>query len=110
MTSCSQTPQFIAADLGGGSSVSISIPWTTDEDGYHTFISGSLSEVAIFTSLAYPGLGSAGRVSFSTDLHYPRLWNCTQKWDMKFDGSVVQVSILFAYIDFVNGERKACHR
>ena len=37
-------------------------------------------------------------------LHFPRVWNATQQWDMKLTASKVEISILFSYIDFVNGK------
>ncbi len=51
-------------------------------------------------------LGSADSLSFQTDLHFPRLWNTIQTWDMRFTGDTVQANVLFAYIDFINGELK----
>ena len=49
-------------------------------------------------------LGSADSMDFQTDLQFPRLWNATQTWNMRFTGDSVQANILFAYIDFINGE------
>ncbi len=40
---------------------------------------------------------------FKVDLHFPRVWNATQTWDMTFGASKVEVNIFFSYIDFVNG-------
>lgn len=37
-------------------------------------------------------------------LQFPRVWNATQKWDMKLNAFNVEISVLFSYIDFVNGE------
>lgn len=38
------------------------------------------------------------------NLHFPRVWNATQRWDMRLTGSQVEVGILFYYVDFVNGQ------
>lgn len=40
----------------------------------------------------------------NVDLHFPRVWNATQRWDMRLTGSQVEVGILFSYVDFVNGQ------
>ena len=42
----------------------------------------------------------------STKLHFPRVWNTTQTWDMNFSGDKAQASILFQYVDFINGENE----
>ena len=37
-------------------------------------------------------------------LYFPRVWNSTQRWDMQLTISQVEISILFYYVDFVNGK------
>ena len=89
--------------LGTGSKVAIHQPWTNDPEGNTSVVEGELNMIKANSSLSYPTLASADLVTFHVDLHFPRIWNATQNWDMKFTGDNVQVNILFNYIDFVNG-------
>lgn len=99
-----QTLHRLRIGLGCDSQLSIHVPWLTDASGSTSVVKGQLTDVYVKSSLPYQRLGSAVSVSFHVDLHFPRLWNGVQKWQMKFSGRTVQANILFAYIDFVNGE------
>ena len=99
-----QTSHHLKISLGGGSDLSIHVPWLTDPTGSTSIVKGQLVDISVESSLPYPHLGSAQTISFNVDLHFPRLWNAVQKWQMKFSGTGVQANVLFAYIDFVNGE------
>ena len=35
-------------------------------------------------------------------MHFPRVWNTRQVWDMKFSVTHSEVNILFSYVDFFN--------
>ena len=98
------TPQHLKIGLGPPSTLIIHTPLTTNADGYSSTIQGDLSGVKVSSSLDYPSLGQADSVSFLVDLHFPRVWNATQTWDMRFTGRNAQVNILFSYIDYVNGK------
>lgn len=97
-------PHHLKIALSPHSSLVIQTPLTTTVDGYSTNIQGELLGVKVSSSLDFPNLGQADSVSFIVDLHFPRVWNATQTWDMKFSGRNAQVNILFSYIDYVNGE------
>lgn len=98
-----ETPQHLKIDLSPSSTLTIHTPLTTDAHGYSSTIQGELCGVKVSSSLDYPTLGQADSVSFIIDLHFPRVWNATQTWDMKFTCRNAQVNILFSYIDYVNG-------
>ena len=97
-------PAHLAIAAGAGSTISIHQPWVYSQDGQLSVVKGSLRNIHVSSSLDYQTLGSAETIEFQTDLQFPRLWNVTQTWDMKFTGDSVQANILFAYVDFVNGE------
>ena len=97
----------LAIAAGAGSTISIHQPWVYAQDGQLSVVKGSLNNIHVNSSLEYQTLGSAESLEFQTDLQFPRLWNATQTWDMRFTGDSVQANILFAYIDFANG-KKGC--
>lgn len=99
-----QTVHSLTLLLGQKSHLEIHAPWLTEEKGSTYTIQGSLQDVGVSSSLPYPCLGCAGCVGVAVTLDFPRLWNGVQKWAMKFTGERVQANILFAYIDFINGE------
>lgn len=90
--------------LGTQSLVSVHVPWVTGDNGSRSVVKGELQNVCVESSLPYKSLGNAGLISFTVNLDFPRVWNGLQTWDMHFSGSAVQANIMFAYIDFVNGE------
>ena len=110
--------------MGEGSEVKILQPWITNEDGYTSSVRGTLKDVIVTSDLSYPHLASAealqvcsavryhrpGAIACSAilqlnvALHFPRVWNATQHWDMQLMASQVEISVLFSYIDFINGE------
>lgn len=94
--------------LGSGSQLSIHVPWLTGSAGSTSVVKGQLVDICVESSLPYQRLATAASISFQVDLQFPRLWNAVQKWQMKFSGQKVQANILFAYIDFVNGESINC--
>ena len=94
----------LTLSLGQHSHLEIHSPWLTERSGSTYTVQGQLQEVGVVSSLPYPTLASAASVHYEITLDFPRLWNGVQKWDMKFSGERPQVNILFAYIDFVNGE------
>lgn len=113
----------IGLSLGGGSEIRVHQPWITNENGYTTSVTGVLEGVVITSDLSYPHLASATSlqvcccqllielvtmsvvfVQLNVELCFPRLWNSMQHWDMQLTASQVEVSVLFSYIDFINGE------
>ena len=96
-------PAHLAVGVGAGSTVSVHQPWVYTKDGQVSVVKANLKNVKVTSSLDYQVLGCADSLEFQTDLHFPRLWNTVQTWDMRFYGDSVQANILFAYIDFVNG-------
>ena len=98
------TPHHLKIDLSPQSTVTLHTPLTTAADGYSSTVKGDLSGVRVSSSLDFTTLGQAESISFAVDLHFPRVWNSTQTWDMKFTGRNAQVNILFSYIDYVNGK------
>ena len=102
-------PQHLKICVGPPSKLIIHTPLTTSIDGYSSTIQGDLSGVKVSSSLDFPSLGQADSLSFLVDLHFPRVWNATQTWDMRFTGRNAQVNILFSYIDYVNGTHTYTH-
>ena len=112
----------IGFSLGAGSEVKVHQPWVTGEDGYTSRVTGTLQNVVVTSDLSFPHLASADTLKVSVGvfsgevastpvylqldvaLSFPRVWNGTQHWDMNLTTSGVQLSILFSYIDFLNGE------
>ena len=99
-----KNPQHLKINLSPRSSITIQTPLTTQPDGYSSTIQGELYGVEVSSSLDFPTLGRADSISLAVDLHFPRVWNASQTWDMKFTGRNAQANILFSYIDYVNGE------
>ena len=97
------SPHHLKIDLSPHSTITIETPLTTGPDGYSSVVRGDLAGVKVSSSLDYPTLGQADSISFIVDLHFPRVWNATQTWDMKFMGRNAQANVLFSYIDYVNG-------
>ena len=147
----SQILHQIGLSLGEGSEVMVHQPWTTNQNGYTTVVTGTLHNIVVTSDLSYPHLANAAAIHVSVsyhlpllflhhfcpspslflppsllplscpppsqlfflslsspqldvDLHFPRVWNATQRWDMRLTGSEVEVGILFYYVDFVNGQ------
>lgn len=98
------SPHHLKIDLSPHSMITIETPLTTGPDGYSSVVRGDLAGVKVSSSLDYPTLGQADSISFIIDLHFPRVWNGTQTWDMKFTGRNAQANVLFSYIDYVNGK------
>ena len=98
-----QSQHYLSIAMETNSTVSIQVPWITSASGSTSSVKGQLLGVNVNSSLPYPFLGKAAHLEFDTSLHFPRLWNSVQKWEMKFSGERVEANILFAYIDFVNG-------
>lgn len=99
-----QSLHCVSIGMGIDSHLSIHVPWVTADSGSTSSVNGHLIDVCVKSSLPYHPLGSAATISFQVDLHFPRLWNAVQKWQMKFSATKVQANIMFAYIDFVNGK------
>lgn len=99
-----QSLHRISIEMGTNSQLSIHVPWVTDASGSVSTVKGELLDVCVKSSLPYQPLGSAATIAFQVDLHFPRLWNAVQRWKMNFSGERVQANVMFAYIDFVNGE------
>lgn len=99
-----QSVHHLSITMATASSLSIHVPWVSTEEGSTSSVQGHLLSVAVQSSLPYQPLGKAADISFEVDLYFPRLWNTMQKWQMRFTGRHVQANILFAYIDFINGE------
>jgi len=103
-TDSHKSPAHLAIVVSAGSNVAIHQPWIYDREGQVSVVEGGLRNVQVNSSLDYSVLGSADTLEFRTSLHFPRQWNATQIWDMRFTGDSVQANILFTYVDFVNGE------
>ena len=97
-------PHHLKIDLSPHSTLTLQTPLITGANGYSSTLQGDLYGVKVSSSLEFPSLGQADDISFIVDLHFPRVWNATQTWDMKFTGRNAQVNILFSYIDYVNGK------
>ena len=98
------TLQQLSMCLGTGSSLSFHVPWVTEQFGSISEVEGEFLELSVKSTLPYQPLGSCETLAFEVILQFPRVWNGLQKWDMNFSGRKVQVNIMFAYIDFLNGE------
>jgi hypothetical protein len=92
----------IGLSLGKGSEVKVCQPWLTSDDGYTSTVTGNLEGVVVTSDLSYPHFASATLLQLNVALHFPRIWNSTQHWDMQLTTSQVEISILFSYVDFVN--------
>lgn len=103
-----ESPHRLSVALEAQSTLAIHVPWVTTASGSTSGLTGQLVGVSVCSSLPYPPLGRAADITFQVDLHFPRLWNAVQKWQMKFSGKSVQANILFAYIDYVNGRCMFC--
>ncbi|XP_019853101.1 PREDICTED: uncharacterized protein KIAA1109-like isoform X3 [Amphimedon queenslandica] len=95
-------PQSLSFSVSGASQLLIHQPWVIKDDGYTTKFSGKLTDLEVLTSLPFQPLGKAHCVNLSSSLHFPRVWNSTQAWHMKFLVDQPQINILFPYIDFFN--------
>jgi hypothetical protein len=93
---------YMSFSVSGDNHLVVSQPWITKEDGITTAITGKLSNLVALTSLSYQPLGKAQDINISSSLHFPRVWNCTQTWNMDFAAFQSEVNILFEYIDFFN--------
>jgi hypothetical protein len=99
-----QSTHFLSIGIDANSTLDIHMPWITTDSGSTSTVRGQLLGLSVKSSLPYQPLGKADDVTFKIDLHFPRLWNAVQDWKMKISGKGVQANILFAYIDFINGE------
>lgn len=102
--SLEHSPHNLSITMDTNSTLAIQVPWVTSHAGSTSHVKGRFLGLSVKSSLPYSKLGRAEDVSFEVDLHFPRLWNAIQKWEMRFSGRRVQANILFAYIDYVNGE------
>lgn len=100
-----QVQQHLTVGVAAGSSLSIHVPWVTSGSGSTSSVEGQLLDVSVKSSLPYQPLGNAASVSFNVALHFPRVWNAMQTWNMQFTACKVQANILFAYVDFINGKQ-----
>ena len=99
-----QTSHMLSFRIGPQSRVILHIPLVTVTSGSVSSVEGHLEGVSVLSSLPFPYLANATCISFQVSLAFPRVWNGMQTWDLKFHVNNVQLNILFAYIDFVNGE------
>ncbi|XP_065883206.1 bridge-like lipid transfer protein family member 1 [Dysidea avara] len=79
----------------------IILPWITYNDGYTSVVEGLFRSPSLKTSLAYQPVGQAQYAKLRTDLHFPRIWNGLQTWDMHVTLDQLNCNILFPYIDFI---------
>ena len=98
-----QSLHYLSVSMATRSSLAIQVPWVTSTSGSVSSVKGQLNGACVKSSLPYQALGSAAELTFQIDLSFPRLWNAIQKWKMRFSGQQVQANIMFAYIDFING-------
>ncbi|XP_064107529.1 bridge-like lipid transfer protein family member 1 [Macrobrachium nipponense] len=83
-----------------GSYFEMILPWMVGPDGYVTRINGQLLYVDASTSLQYRNLLEAESLDYSVHVHYPRVWNHHQSWDMQFNSSKATYHFLYSHKDF----------
>ncbi|XP_066952111.1 bridge-like lipid transfer protein family member 1 [Macrobrachium rosenbergii] len=83
-----------------GSYFEMILPWMVGADGYVTRINGQLLYVDASTSLQYRNLLEAESLDYSVHVHYPRVWNHHQTWDLQFNSSKATYHFLYSHKDF----------
>ncbi|XP_050686161.1 transmembrane protein KIAA1109 homolog isoform X6 [Eriocheir sinensis] len=83
-----------------GSYFEMTLPWTVTPTGYVTKINGQLFHVDASTSLQYRNLLEAETLDYHVNIHYPRVWNHDQMWDLEFNSSKATYHFLYAHKEF----------
>ncbi|MPC08090.1 uncharacterized protein E2C01_000665 [Portunus trituberculatus] len=88
-----------------GSYFEMTLPWTVSASGYITKINGQLFHVDASTSLLYRNLLEAETLDYRVNVHYPRVWNHDQTWDLEFNGCKATYHFLYTHKEFFQGEQ-----
>ncbi|XP_071552185.1 bridge-like lipid transfer protein family member 1 isoform X2 [Panulirus ornatus] len=83
-----------------GSYFEMTLPWTVNQDGYITKINGQLFHVDASTSLQYRNLLEAETLDYGVSIHYPRVWNHHQTWNLQFSSSKATYHFLYSHKEF----------
>ncbi|KAK4300608.1 hypothetical protein Pmani_027192 [Petrolisthes manimaculis] len=83
-----------------GSYFEMTLPWTVSDDGYVTKINGQFLHVDASSSLNYRNLLEAETLDYRVNVHYPRVWNHHQTWDLEFNGCKATYHFLYAHKEF----------
>ncbi|XP_042203884.1 transmembrane protein KIAA1109 homolog isoform X4 [Homarus americanus] len=83
-----------------GSYFEMTLPWAINQEGYRTRINGQLFHVDASTSLQYRSLLEAETLDYGVTIHYPRVWNHHQMWDLDFSSSKATYHFLYSHKEF----------
>ncbi|XP_022098164.1 uncharacterized protein KIAA1109-like isoform X2 [Acanthaster planci] len=89
-------------DVDKASYVEVSIPLLIGPEGYHTRVTGQLLHVDSSTSMEYRSLIESETLQFQVAMHYPRLWNHHQNWEVTLTFSKATTYLLYAHKGFVS--------
>ena len=87
----------VHVNIGAGSFLEISIPWTVYETGYTTKIRGQLLHLEATTSLQFRDLISSESLEIVVDCNYPLIWNEQQHWDWSITGCKATLYLVFQH-------------
>ncbi|CAF4261605.1 unnamed protein product [Rotaria magnacalcarata] len=83
-----------------GSYVDAVFPFSTQPDGFDTFLSVNLLKTIMETNLSFSPLVQADSVHIKLHIHYPRLWNSLQVWFIDVSAKTPQIYFVFEHKNF----------
>ncbi|CAF3490546.1 unnamed protein product [Rotaria socialis] len=83
-----------------GSYVDAVFPFSTQPDGFDTFLSVNLLKTIMQTNLSFSPLVEADNVHIKLHIHYPRLWNSLQLWFIDIAAKKAQIYFVFEHKNF----------
>ncbi|CAF3993537.1 unnamed protein product [Rotaria sp. Silwood2] len=86
-----------------GSHINVVLPFSTNPDGFDTFLSMNILQPIIRTNLSFSPLAQAENILINVHIHYPRLWNSLQNWLIDITAKKPKVYFVFEHKNFFQG-------
>ncbi|CAF4065238.1 unnamed protein product, partial [Rotaria sp. Silwood2] len=86
-----------------GSHINAVLPFSTNPDGFDTFLSMNILQPIIRTNLSFSPLAQAENILINVHIHYPRLWNSLQNWLIDITAKKPKVYFVFEHKNFFQG-------
>ncbi|CAF3740732.1 unnamed protein product [Rotaria sordida] len=83
-----------------GSYLDAILPFSTNPDGFDTFLSIDILQPIIRTNLSFSPFAQTDNININIHIHYPRLWNSLQNWLIDITTKNPQIYFIFEHKNF----------
>ncbi|CAF3889879.1 unnamed protein product, partial [Rotaria sp. Silwood1] len=75
-------------------------PFSTNPDGFDTYLSINIKQPIVHTNLSFSPFIQADNILLDIHIHYPRIWNSIQDWNVDIKTEKAQIYFIFVHKNF----------